>query len=140
MIETLSQLAASSGISRLTVSIQPQSESRVAVTIQSILGAEPPTPTEAQKKLRMALAQPVLIDGLPGEIDAKIESILDDYLGRVRPHADGLKTNAEEAAKAVEKAGAEAAKEKAEEKGEPSATKAEQPKPDEFTSPDTDSL
>ena len=105
MIETLNELANASGVQRLMLSIQPMSETRVAVTIQSILGAEPDNPSEDQVKLRQALAAPVVVEGITGEVDAKIEQILADYVQSVRPKADRLVTNIEKVKESVAVAG-----------------------------------
>jgi hypothetical protein len=106
MIETLQELVKASGVERMTLSIQNTSEARVAVAIQCVLGQEPKEPSDIQRVLRQALAQPILVEGITGEVDAKLDSLLTEYVRAVRPHADSLITNVKVAKDKVERAGA----------------------------------
>ena len=97
MIETLNELVKTAGVERMNLSIQSTSDARVAVEIQSILGPEPKEASDDQKALRKALSTPILVEGITGEVDAKLDSLLTDYVRSVKPHADSLETNVEKA-------------------------------------------
>ncbi len=141
MIETLQELVKASGVERMTLSIQNTSEARVAVAIQCVLGPEPKEPAENQRELRQALAHPILVEGITGEVDAKLDSLLTEYVRAVRPHADALITNVKAAKDKVEKAGESVKAEgggsvkESDKKAASTDTKTE-----EFTSDEADSL
>lgn len=142
MIETLHELALASGIERMNLSIQAESESKATVVVQCILGASPKDATEEQQKLREALSQPIVIRGVVGEVDAKLDSLLTDYVRSVQPFAESIETSTEKAKEKVTKAGKEAAKTKGGElAASPDAsTKAADDDSESFTSEDTTSL
>ncbi len=142
MIETLHELALASGIERMNLSIQAESESKATVVVQCILGTSPKDATDEQQKLREALSQPIVIRGVVGEVDAKLDSLLTDYVRSVQPFAESIETSTEKAKEKVTKAGKEAAKTKGgEQAASPDAsTKAADDDSESFTSEDTISL
>lgn len=142
MIETLQELVKASGVERMTLSIQNTSEARVAVTIQCVLGQEPKEPSESQRVLRQALAQPILVEGITGEVDAKLDGLLTEYVRAVRPYADALITNAKVAKEKVEKAGESVAAEggSSAKESDKKAVASTDTKTEEFTSDEADSL
>lgn len=101
MFESLHELVKTASVDRISISMESQSESRITVTIQSILGAAPNDASDEQVKLRHALSMPICIVGNAGEIDANVEGLLDGYIATVRPKADALKTNAHKVAGAA---------------------------------------
>lgn len=127
MIETLHELANSSGVERIAITIQSQGSSRVAVTIQSVLGCAPSDITPEQSSLRAALSQPVSVEGFAGEVEAKIDGLLTAYVRSVRPHADNLATNADKAAEAVVRATSAPAAPSTDEGGESRVSKVDTP-------------
>jgi len=141
MIEIFHELVKTSGVERMTLSIQSISETRVAVVIQNVLGPEPKEPTENQRGLRQALAQAILVEGMAGEVDAKLDSLLFEYVRAVRPYAETLITNAKAAKEKVESAGGAAiavgdgSDKVSDKKAAPPDTKVE-----EFTTDDAESL
>lgn len=142
MIETLHELTLASGIERMNLSIQADSKSKATVVVQCILGAAPKDATDEQQKLREALSQPIVIRGVVGEVDAKLDSLLTDYVRSVQPFAESIETSTEKAKEKVTKAGKEATKTKG---GDDAAsTEASSNATDEeaasFTSEDTTSL
>ncbi len=104
MIECLHELATSAGVQRINISIQAASNQKVGVVIQSILGAAPQNLTEEQNALREALAMPISIEGLAGEVEAKLDSLLSDHVASVKPHADSLEVQLEKSKANVKKA------------------------------------
>lgn len=142
MIETLQELVKASGVERMTLSIQNTSEARVAVTIQCVLGQEPKEPSESQRVLRQALAQPILVEGITGEVDAKLDGLLTEYVRAVRPYADALITNTKVAKEKVEKAGESVAAEdgSSAKESDKKAVASTDTKTEEFTSDEADSL
>lgn len=142
MIETLHELALASGIERMNLSIQAESESKATVVVQCIFGASPKDATDEQQNLREALSQPIVIRGVVGEVDAKLDSLLTDYVRSVQPFAESIETSTEKAKEKVTKAGKEAAKTKgSEQAASPDAsTKAADDDSESFTSEDTTSL
>ncbi|RYY74517.1 MAG: hypothetical protein EOO52_13210 [Gammaproteobacteria bacterium] len=113
MIENLFQLVQSAGVERLHLSIQPSKRERVAVCIQCILGDEPDKATEDQQSLRQALSVPIIIEGIAGEVDAKLDVILNDYVKKAVPLSDRLLTNADQVKRELSKVSAANLKEKA---------------------------
>lgn len=105
MIENLNELVKNGGVKKMHLTIESTSQTRVAVTIQCILGAEPNDPSEEQRALRQALSQPILVEGITGEVDAKLDELLTDYVRTVTPHVDSLVTNVEIAKKQISAAG-----------------------------------
>ena len=142
MIETLHELALASGIERMNLSIQADSKSNATVVVQCILGASPKDATEEQQNLREAFSQPIVIRGVVGEVDAKLDSLLTDYVRSVQPFTESIETSTEKAKEKVAKAGKEAAKTKGGEQAAPpdSSTKAADDDSESFTSEDTTSL
>lgn len=142
MIETLHELALASGIERMNLSIQADSKSKATVVVQCILGASPKDATEEQQNLREAFSQPIVIRGVVGEVDAKLDSLLTDYVRSVHPFTESIETSTEKAKEKVAKAGKEAAKTKGGEQAAPpdTSTKAADDDSESFTSEDTTSL
>ncbi len=112
MIETLFDLLKVSAVERMNLSIQSAQGNRVGVCIQCILGAEPKDATEEQSELRRALAMPILIEGVVGEVDAKLDELLTGFVRAAAPLAGSLVTNVGEVKDGLDKAGKKAAKEK----------------------------
>lgn len=111
MIETLFQLVKSSGVDRMNLSIQSIQGERASVCIQCILGDEPEKPSEDQRVLREALSRPIVVEGVVGEVDAKLDELLTAFVKQAAPLASALVTNVAQvkdklsgAAKAVAKA------------------------------------
>lgn len=109
MIETLFDLVKCSGVERMNLSIQAAQGNRVAVCIQCILGAEPKEATEEQSELRRALAMPILIEGLVGEVDAKLDEIVTGFVRAAAPITKTLVTNVGHLKEDLAKAGKKAA-------------------------------
>lgn len=142
MIETLHELTLTSGIERMNLSIQADSESRTTVVVQCILGAAPKDATDEQQKLREALSQPIVLRGVVGEVDAKLDSLLTDYVRSVLPFAESIETSTDKAKEKVTKAGKEAARTKGGDDAVSSetSTNATDEETESFSSEDTTSL
>lgn len=142
MIEILHELVQASGIERINLSIQAESKSKVTVVVQSILGASPKDACDEQQQLREALAQPIVIRGVVGEVDAKLDSLLASYVRSVQPYATSIETSTEKAKEKVSKAGKEAAKNKTSDKttSSDSAAATTDAEAETFTSEETTSL
>lgn len=104
MIETLQQLVQAANVERLNLSIQAVSETRTAVVVQAILRPEPNDSSDEQRRLRKALSQPIMVEGLTGEVDATFDRILTKHVEAVRLPLSTLVTNAEKVAEDVAKA------------------------------------
>lgn len=104
MIETLQAIVESANVERLNLSIQTVSESRTAVIVQAILRPEPDKASDDQRRLRKALASPIMVEGLTGEVDAKLDSILTKYVESVRLPMQTLVTNVDKVAEDVAEA------------------------------------
>lgn len=144
MIETLFQLVRASGIERMNLSIQSSTGDRATVCVQCILGSEPKDATPEQRDLRHALAQPIAIEGLVGEVDAKLDEILTNYVKAATPLANSLITNIADVKSGLEKADKKQSKanQKASEapKEEGAAIKNENDDDDEFQPDEAESL
>lgn len=142
MIETLHELALASGIERMNLSIQADSKSKATVVVQCILGASPKDATEEQQNLREAFSQPIVIRGVVGEVDAKLDSLLTDYVRSVQPFAESIETSTDKAKEKIAKAGKEAAKAKGDDEtaSTDASVKVTDDDSETFTSEDTTSL
>lgn len=141
MIECLHELANSAGVQRINISIQAASNQKVAVVIQSILGAEPNNPSEQQSALREALAMPISIEGLAGEVEAKLDSLLSNHVASIKPHADSLEVQMEKSTAKASKANKKDATEESDAEVKPSdETKGDNNKENDFSSEEADSL
>lgn len=118
MIETLFELVKTSGVDRMNLSIQSSQGERATVCIQCILGDEPKDATDSQRELRQALAKPILVEGVVGEVDAKLDDILTTYVRAAVPLTGDLVTNVEHVKSDLSKAEKKVAKTKAAEKAE----------------------
>lgn len=149
MFEELKELAVAGGIDRFVISLNASSADAISVSVQSILGAAPSAPTPEQAKIREALSQPLMVSGTAGEVDARMDSLLTEYVTSIRPTASLYKTNlpdvdkavaAAEAATAVKPEKKAAAKKTTKTESEPAAPSDELTGLDKFTSGDADSL
>lgn len=113
MIETLFELVKASGVDRMNLSIQSSQGDRAAVCIQCILGEEPKDATDEQRELRQALAKPIVVEGVVGEVDAKLDEMITGYVRTAAPLANELVTNVEQAKGDLAKADKKVAKAKA---------------------------
>ena len=104
MIEQLSELVNSAGVSRMNLSIQSQGNEHVNVVIQAVLGREPDSASDKQKQLRAALSTPINVSGYVGEVDVHLEDLLYKYIGDTKSPLNELKTNVEEVVNKVKKA------------------------------------
>lgn len=95
MIELFHELAIASGISRMNISIQAISKSNVAVVIQAVLESAPENLSQEQQSLREALASPIIVKGLAGEVEARLDALLSDYVSSIKPLADSLEVQVE---------------------------------------------
>jgi len=121
MIETLFELVKASGVDRMNLSIQSSQGERATVCIQCILGEEPKDATEEQRELRQALAKPIVVEGVVGEVDAKLDDILTGYVRTAAPLANELVTNVEQVKGDLAKADKKVAKAKAKAAQKPTA-------------------
>jgi PRTRC genetic system protein E len=113
MIETLFELVKASGVDRMNLSIQSSQGERATVCIQCILGEEPKDATDEQRELRQALAKPIVVEGMVGEVDAKLDDILTGYVRAAAPLANELVTNVEQVKGDLAKADKKVSKAKA---------------------------
>jgi len=121
MIETLFELVKASGVDRMNLSIQSSQGERATICIQCILGEEPKDATEEQRELRQALAKPIVVEGVVGEVDAKLDDILTGYVRTAAPLANELVTNVEQVKGDLAKADKKVAKAKAKAAQKPTA-------------------
>ena len=136
MIEILHDLAAQAGLNKVSVQIQAKSNSTAAVTIQCIPHPLKEGATDAQKKLRDALATPIALTGIAGEVEARLDTLLLDYLKTVKPHVASLDVQLDK----IEESLKSSNKEVNTTDNELSNDKVEGADSEAFTKPETDSL
>ncbi len=136
MIEILHDLANQAGLNKVSVQIQATSNSTAAVSIQCIPHPLKDDATDAQKKLRDTLAMPIALTGIAGEVEAKLDNLLLDYLKTVKPHAASLDVQLNKIDDALKSSG----KETDTPDNESSNDKIEDTDSETFTNPETDSL
>lgn len=105
MIETLHTIATKAGMKSVNVSIQSESETKTCVTIQCIPHPLKEKAGDEVVALRDVLARPLIVKGLPGEIEAKLSEHLSDYLNTVIPHMTSLETQIVDLGKDAKSAG-----------------------------------
>jgi len=95
MIESIHELSQKAAIRSVSVTVHSSNDSNVTVVIAPIFHDAPATPTTEQNQLRQALSSPLVVSGHAGEVDAQIESIVDEYIENISVASDGLVTNSD---------------------------------------------